>query len=121
MATTIIVWITAPTTCPVSTETRAIAMVRKRAMMPSVMSIATAMAVPCATEAAPMSRIPGVTYVRYTLRPPPPRPAPSVPPNTYTNRSRNTTGMPTRNSVRPGYRSWCRRLRRSIVAESVSG
>ena len=40
------VWIAAPTTCPVSTDDRATAMVRKRAMMPSVMSWATAIAVP---------------------------------------------------------------------------
>ena len=37
------------------------AMVRKRAMMPSVMSMATEIAVPCAAEATVMSMIPGVT------------------------------------------------------------
>ncbi|GAA3259030.1 hypothetical protein GCM10010532_110240 [Dactylosporangium siamense] len=36
---------TLPSTCPVRTDMRAIAMVRNRAMMPSVMSIATAIAV----------------------------------------------------------------------------
>ena len=41
-----IVWIRLPTTWPVSTEARAIAMVRNRAMMPSVMSMATEIAVP---------------------------------------------------------------------------
>ena len=56
-----IVWIMLPRTCPVSTETRAMAMVRKRAMMPSVMSMATDIAVPCAAEATVMSMIPGVT------------------------------------------------------------
>ena len=56
------VWISAPTTCPVSTETRAIAIVRKRAMMPSVMSIATAIATPCAAPTTARIRMPGVTY-----------------------------------------------------------
>ncbi len=37
------------------------AMVRKRAMMPAVMSIATEMAVPCAVPAIASSRMPGVT------------------------------------------------------------
>ena len=48
-----IVWIRLPTTCPVSTETRAMAIVRNRAMMPSVMSIATDTAV---LVAAPIDR-----------------------------------------------------------------
>ena len=56
-----IVWIMLPRTCPVSTETRAMAMVRKRAMMPSVMSMATEIAVPWAAEATVIRRIPGVT------------------------------------------------------------
>jgi hypothetical protein len=49
------------TTWPVRTEGRKIAMVRKRAMMPSVMSMATEIAVPWATPATAMRRIPGVT------------------------------------------------------------
>ena len=40
-----IVWIMLPRTCPVSTEAREMAMVRNRAMMPSVMSMATEIAV----------------------------------------------------------------------------
>ena len=39
------VWITLPSTCPVSSETRAMAMVRNRATMPSVMSMQTDTAV----------------------------------------------------------------------------
>jgi hypothetical protein len=50
-----------PRTCPVSTETRAMAIVRNRATMPSVMSMATDIAVPV-TAAATVSRIiPGAT------------------------------------------------------------
>ena len=56
-----IVWIMLPSTCPVSTETRAMAIVRNRAMMPSVMSMATEIAVPWAAAATVISRIPGVT------------------------------------------------------------
>jgi len=56
-----IVWIVLPSTCPVSTEARAIPIVRKRAMMPSVMSIATAIAVACATPDTAISTIPGTT------------------------------------------------------------
>jgi hypothetical protein len=52
---------TLPSTCPVRTDTRAIAMVRNRAMMPSLMSIATEIAVPCTALAMAMSRMPGVT------------------------------------------------------------
>ena len=91
-----IVWMTLPTTWPVSTETRAMSIVRNRAMMPSVMSMATEMAVPWAAPATVIRRIPGTTYAMYSSRPPDdrPRPAPSVPPKTYTNRSRSTTGMP---------------------------
>ena len=50
-----------PSTCPVSTEARAIAMVRNRAMMPSVMSMATEIAVACAAAASVSRRMPGVT------------------------------------------------------------
>ena len=77
------VWIMLPRTCPVSTEGRKIAMVLKRATMPSVMSMATEIAVPMAPEATAISRTPGVTNSRYSLRPPAgPSPAPSVPPKT---------------------------------------
>ena len=55
------VWIRLPTTWPVSTETRAIAIVRKRAMMPSVMSMATEIATAWAAPATASTRIPGVT------------------------------------------------------------
>ena len=55
------VWIRLPSTWPVSTEAREMAMVRKRAMMPSVMSMATEIAVPWAAPATVISRIPGVT------------------------------------------------------------
>ena len=55
------VWVMALTTWPVRMEGRKIAMVRKRAMMPSVMSMATEIAVPWATPATAMRRIPGVT------------------------------------------------------------
>ena len=61
MPITMAVWIMAPTTWPVSTDTRAMAMVRKRAMMPSVMSMATEIAVPWATPAIAIRMIPGVT------------------------------------------------------------
>ena len=78
------VWTMLPRTCPVSTEGRKMAMVRKRAMMPSVMSMATEIAVPMAPRATAISRIPGVTKARYSARPPsgPPSPAPRVPPKT---------------------------------------
>ena len=39
-------WLRLPRTCPVNTDARAMAMVRKRAMMPAVASMATEMAVP---------------------------------------------------------------------------
>ena len=55
------VWIRLPTTWPVRTETRAIAIVRKRAMMPSVMSMATEIATAWAAPATASTRIPGVT------------------------------------------------------------
>jgi hypothetical protein len=53
-------------------------------MMPSVMSMFTAIAVPVAPRVTAISRIPGRTYSRYSARPPagPPSPAPRVPPNT---------------------------------------
>ena len=56
-----IVWIRLPTTCPVSTDTREMAMVRNRAMMPSVMSMATEIAVPWAAPATVIRRMPGAT------------------------------------------------------------
>ena len=89
------VWMRLLRTCPVSTEPRAIDMVRNRAMIPSFMSMATAMAVPWAALAMPMIRMPGVTKLTYSARPPavPPSPAPSVPPKTKTNSSRSTTGI----------------------------
>ena len=55
------VWIMLPRTWPVSTEGRKIAMVRNRAMMPSVMSMATEIAVPWAAPATVIRRMPGVT------------------------------------------------------------
>src|SRR5450759_442491 len=56
-----IVWIMLPTTCPVSMEARDIAMVRKRATMPSVMSVHTATAVGIDPEPTVITRIPGTT------------------------------------------------------------
>src|SRR5664279_2041101 len=56
-----IVWIMAPTTCPVSMEAREIAMVRKRATMPSAMSVHTATAVGIDPEPTVITRIPGTT------------------------------------------------------------
>lgn len=50
----------APSTCPVSTETRAMAMVLNLAMMPSVMSVATEIAVPCAAPTIVVIMMPGV-------------------------------------------------------------
>ena len=64
------------------------AMVRKRAMMPSVMSMATEMAVPCAVPAIVISRMPGhhVVDVRRSAAAvaaaAAPSPLPSVPPKT---------------------------------------
>ncbi len=54
-------WITLAITWPVRTEARAMAMVRKRSMMPLVMSMATVIAVPCAAAATVISKIPGST------------------------------------------------------------
>lgn len=58
------VWIIAPSTWPVSTETLAMAMVRNRSMIPSVMSVATETAVPMDTLATVIVRIPGVMNAR---------------------------------------------------------
>ncbi len=50
---------TLPTTCPTSTDPRWIAMVRKRAMMPSLMSLATETAVPIVVLPMVISSRPG--------------------------------------------------------------
>ena len=93
-ATLISVWIMAPSTWPVSTETRAIAMVRNRAMMPSVMSMLTAIAVAVAPVADGDQQDPGHDVVDVVAAAAePPSPAPIVPPNTPTNSSRNRTGI----------------------------
>ena len=52
---------TLPTTCPTSTEPRWIAIVRKRATMPSVMSLETDTAVPITVPPMVISRMPGTT------------------------------------------------------------
>lgn len=52
-------WSTLPTTCPTSTELRWMAIVRKRAMMPSVMSLETDTAVPTTVEPMVSSSSPG--------------------------------------------------------------
>ncbi len=54
-------WMRLASTWPVRTAERAMAIVRKRSMMPPVMSIATTIAVPWTAVATVMSRIPGVT------------------------------------------------------------
>nr|BFE75698.1 hypothetical protein GCM10020092_089990 [Actinoplanes digitatis] len=54
-------WIMLPSTCPVSTETRAMCMVRNRAMMPSVMSMAIEIEVPWTVDITVISRIVGTT------------------------------------------------------------
>ena len=82
-----IVWIRLPRTWPVSTEARAMAMVRNRAMMPSVMSMATEIAVPWAAARHGDQEDPGRDVVDVLgaaagAAAEPPRPAPSVPPNT---------------------------------------
>ena len=59
-ATPATVCIVLPMTWPSNTEDRAIPIVRKRAMMPSVISIATEIAVPCEPPATAIS-IPGTT------------------------------------------------------------
>ena len=61
MARLITVWITLPRTWPVSTDGRYMAIVLNRAMMPSVMSIATEVSVLVAPLAMLISRMPGVT------------------------------------------------------------
>ena len=61
MASASSVWITLPMTWPVRTDVRAMAIVRNRAMIPSVMSIATEIAVPWAAPATVTSRMPGRT------------------------------------------------------------
>ena len=60
-AIAISVWIRLPTTWPVRTDTRAIDIVRKRATIPSCMSMATEIAVPVAAPATASRRMPGVT------------------------------------------------------------
>ena len=52
---------TPPTTWEVSTDGRKIAIVRNRAMMPSVMSIAAEIATPWEAAATPITRMPGTT------------------------------------------------------------
>ena len=69
---------TLPTTCPMSTDGRWIAIVRKRAMMPSVMSLETDTAVPMVVLPMVISSRPGTRYAMYAERsgpPPPPMPA----------------------------------------------
>ena len=104
--TAMIAWTVLPITCPASTAAREIAMVRNRAVMPSVMSIETVVEVPPAVPAMVISRMPGMTYAMYASRPAagstPGKPAPSVPPNTNTNSRRNTTGPMMVNTDRPG-------------------
>lgn len=56
-----IVWIRLPTTCPVSSEARAIAIVRNRATMPSVMSVQTDTAVAVDPDATAITMMPGET------------------------------------------------------------
>ena len=58
------VLMTAPSTCPVSTDTRAMSIVRNRAMIPVVMSVAVEIAVPRATLATVMIRMPGTMKTR---------------------------------------------------------
>ncbi len=52
--------ISLPSTCPVSTDVRAIGMVRNLAMMPSVMSVEMLMAVASALAHAVIKMMPGV-------------------------------------------------------------
>ena len=81
-------------------------MVRNRAMMPSVMSIATEIAVPWAAPATVISEDARERRRRGSRRDRRRRadrgPAPSVPPSTNTNSSRNTTGMPAMKNVSEG-------------------
>ena len=69
---------TLPTTCPMSTDGRWIAMVRKRAMMPSVMSLETETAVPIRVLPTVISSRPGTTYAMYAARSAPPSPIPEL-------------------------------------------
>jgi hypothetical protein len=57
----IIAWMVLPSTWPASTAAREIAMVRNRAVMPSVMSIATVVAAPPAVPAIVINTMPGKT------------------------------------------------------------
>ena len=57
-------WTMLPSTWPVSTEAREMDIVRKRATMPPVMSMATEIAVPWTMAAMVITRIPGTTYCR---------------------------------------------------------
>ena len=78
-------WITLPRTWPVSTEARAMAIVRNRAMMPSVMSMATEIAVALRRGGhrhQQDARGDVVDVRRARLSATPPSPAPSVPPKT---------------------------------------
>ncbi len=50
---------TAPSTWPVGTDTKAMSLVRNRAMIPVVVSLAVEIAVPSATLATVMIRMPG--------------------------------------------------------------
>ncbi len=98
-------WMVLPSTCPNSTAPREIAIVRKRAMMPSCMSIAMAIAAPPHPPPMVIAMTPGTTYSRYAACPSPApfgSPAPIAPPKTYTNPSRNSTGTTITNSDRPG-------------------
>ena len=101
-----IVWITLPMTWPVRTETRAMAIVRKRAMMPSVMSIATEIAVPWAAPATVISRMPGNDVGEVVGAAAgdgePEAGARACRRRRYTNSSRNTTGMPAMKKVSDG-------------------
>src|SRR6516164_10919051 len=63
------VWITAPPTWPASMLTRATGMVRNRATMPPVMSVATETAVEVVAATAVSARMPGVMKVAYAARP----------------------------------------------------
>jgi hypothetical protein len=60
-ASPIMVWIALPTTCPVRTDGRTLAMVLNRAMMPLIVAIATDVAVPVPPVAMLSSRMPGRT------------------------------------------------------------
>jgi hypothetical protein len=59
MASPTMVWITLPTTWPISAAPRAMAIVRNRSMMPSVTSVAIDNAVPSAAVATVMIKNPG--------------------------------------------------------------